>query len=117
MSRLFNETFEQQQRLEALNSSYVCGTVVRGDRRTRCVSLVDNVTKEVYHHGEHPESYGAALDVALQTVSNKPRTTAEIAAEAVKLAEENARLREMVEAAQAQAASSPKRKSQSTETT
>lgn len=117
MSRLFNETFEQQQRLDALNVSYICGTIVRNDQRMKSVALVDNVTKEVFHRGEHPESYSAALDIALKTVSNKPLTTAEIAAEALKLAAENAKLREMVEAAQAQTASSPKRKSQSTETT
>jgi len=118
MSRLFNETFEQQQRLDALNVSYICGTIIRNDQRMKSVALVDNVTKEVFHRGEHPESYSAALDIALKTVSNKPLTTAEIAAEALKLAEENAKLREMVEAAQAKAALSPKRtKAQSTETT
>jgi len=115
MSRLFQETADQQQRLEALNVTYVCGIHIRGEERMRCVTLIDSVSGAEFHRGMHPESYSAALDIALKTVSNKPRTTAEIAAEAVKLAEENAKLREMVEAAQASAASAPKRKAQTTD--
>ena len=115
MSRLFNETLQQQELLNSLNASYVCGTLIRNQQRMKCVSLIDNVTNEIFHSGQHPESYSDALDIALRTVSKKPRTAAEMAVEAVKLAEENARLREMVEAAQASAASAPKRKAQTTD--
>ena len=97
MTRVFAETPQQAERLENLNSSYVTGVRVRNDIRECCVTLVDNVTGQMYHRGFHPESYSKALDIALETVSNKPRTVAEVAADAVALADENAKLRELVE--------------------
>lgn len=97
MTRVFAETPQQAERLEKLNSSYVTGIRVRNDIRECCVTLVDNVTGQEYHRGFHPESYSKALDVALETVSGKPRTAAEVAADAVALADENAKLRELVE--------------------
>lgn len=102
MTRVFTETASQSERLEKLNSSYITGLRVRnGDQRECCVTLIDNVTGAEYHRGYHPESYSKALDAALATVSNKPRTTAEVAAEAIGLADENTRLRELVAELQA----------------
>lgn len=98
MTRVFTETASQSERLDKLNSSYITGMRVRnGDVRECCVTLIDNVTGKEYHRGYHPESYSKALDAALATVTDKPKTTAEIAAEAVGLADENAKLRELVE--------------------
>lgn len=97
MSRLFTETPDQEERLAKLNSSYVCGVRVRGDRREVSVALIDNTTGVEYHRAYHAESYSAALDAALASVTSKPKSTAEIAADSAALADENARLRALVE--------------------
>lgn len=97
MTRVFAETPQQAEQLEKLNSSYVTGVRVRNDTRDCCVTLIDNVTGQEYHHGYHPESHSKALDMALATVAGKPRTAAEVAADAMALADENAKLRELVE--------------------
>lgn len=97
MTRLFYETPEQQERLQKLDSSYATSIVFKGEQRNCCVALVDNVSKQEFHRGLHPESFSKALDIALSTVSARPRTIAEIAADAVSISEENARLRELVE--------------------
>ena len=104
MTRVFSETAEQAERLEKLNSSYVCGTHVRDNVRQCSVALVDNVSGQRYHVGYHPESYSLALDAALATVSSRPKTTAEVAAQAVELADENAKLRQLVEQLKARGA-------------
>lgn len=107
MTRVFAETPSQSERLEKLNSSYITGMRIRNDIRECCVTLIDNVTGNEYHRGYHPESYSKALDVALETVTGKPRTTAEIAADAVALADENAKLRDLVEQLRLRGAEQP----------
>ena len=97
MTRVFTETPEQSARLEKLNSSYVCGLHVKDNVRQCSVTLVDAVSGQQYHTGYHPESYSMALDMALNTISARPKTTAEMAAEAMTLSDENARLRQLVE--------------------
>ena len=82
--------------------------------------LVDTATSQPWNKtigDEWQETFNRCIETSKMQRSLKPKTSAEIAQEAMILAEENARLREMVEAAQAQATLSPKRKSQSTETT
>ncbi len=107
MTRVFAETPSQSERLEKLNSSYITGMRIRNDIRECCVTLIDNVTGNEYHRGYHPESYSKALDAALETVTGKPRTTAEIAADAVALADENAKLRDLVEQLRLRGAEQP----------
>lgn len=107
MTRVFAETPSQSERLEKLNSSYITGMRIRNDIRECCVTLIDNVTGNEYHRGYHPESYSRALDAALETVTGKPRTTAEIAADAVALADENAKLRDLVEQLRLRGAEQP----------
>lgn len=112
------ETPEQEAALESLNSSYRTSSEIKDGRAICCIQLIDKVTGNVWHESIAP-SHAEALEIALRTakVGNKPLTTAEVAARAVAMADENAKLREMVEALQAQQAATPKRKSQSTETT
>lgn len=107
MTRVFAETPSQSERLDKLNSSYITGMRIRNDIRECCVTLIDNVTGNEYHRGYHPESYSKALDAALETVTGKPRTTAEIAADAVALADENAKLRDLVEQLRLRGAEQP----------
>jgi len=107
MTRVFSETPQQAERLEKLNSSYLTGIRIRNDIRECCVTLVDNVTGQEYHRGFHPESYSKALDIAIETVTGKPRTTAEIAADAMALADENAKLRDLVEQLRLRGAEQP----------
>ena len=107
MTRVFAETPSQSERLEKLNSSYITGMRIRNDIRECCVTLIDNVTGNEYHRGYHPESYSKALDAAPETVTGKPRTTAEIAADAVALADENAKLRDLVEQLRLRGAEQP----------
>lgn len=92
------ETDEQVARLESLNSSYRTSTEVKDGRQTYLVQLVDLVTGATWHEASG-QSHADALATALNSarVSSKPKTTAEAAAEAMALADENAKLRELVE--------------------
>jgi hypothetical protein len=119
MSRIFMETPEQEAALDALNSSYRTSSEIKDGRAICAIQLIDRVTGSVWHEATAP-SHGEALEIALKTakVGSKPLTTAEVAAQAVALADENAKLREMVEALNAQQATSPKRiKAQSQDNT
>ena len=78
MTRVFTETTDQAARLERLNSSYVCGTHVRDSVRQCSVTLIDLVSGQPYHTGYHPESYSFALEDALNTLSARPKSNAEI---------------------------------------
>lgn len=113
------ETPEQEAALDALNSSYRTSSEIKDGRAICVIHLIDKVTGNVWHEST-ASSHADALEIAIKTakVGNKPLTTAEVAAQAVALADENAKLREMVEALNAQQAASPKRiKAQSQDNT
>jgi hypothetical protein len=98
MSRIFKESQAQDAALERLNSSYRTSTQIKDGRPVHSVMLVDNVTGMPWH-----ESIGAthadALANAIATAQpgSKPKTAAEMAADAIALADENAKLRALVE--------------------
>lgn len=119
---LVQVTEEQTAYLESVGSSFrfsIESTSSAPEKRV--CELVDLATSQPWNKttgDEWQETFNRCIETSRTQRSLKPKTSAEIAQEAMILAEENARLREMVEAAQAQAASSPKRsKAQSTETT
>lgn len=118
MSNLARATPQQWERLNAIGSTYLVNATMRGSIQMYVVDLIDKKTEQPWHSGEGM-SASEALENALSTArpGAKPKTDAEVVADAMALASENAKLREMVEALQAQQAATPKRKSQSTETT
>lgn len=98
MTRIFAETQEQADALDRLNSSYRAASIVQEGRSACLVTLVDNVTGNVWHEAfgaTHADALATALATA--TPSSKPKTTAELAAESIALADENAKLRELVD--------------------
>lgn len=103
MTRIFRETDSQVAMLESLNSSYRTSSENKDGRIVACVTLVDNVTKEAWHEATG-QSHADALERALATArpGEKPKTPAEIAAESIALADENAKLRELVDQLKAQ---------------
>lgn len=111
MSSLTRATPEQWDQLNALGSTYLVNAMMRGPIQVYVVDLIDQKTQNPWHSGEG-SSPQEALQNAIKTAkgSSRPKTAAEIAADAASLADENAKLREMVEALQATQATSPKRK-------
>ena len=118
---LVQVTDEQTAYLESVGSSFRFSIESTNSApEKRVCELVDTATSQPWNKtigDEWQETFNRCIETSKMQRSLKPKTSAEIAQEAMILAEENAKLWEMVEAAQAQAASSPKRKSQSTETT
>ena len=117
MSSLTRATQEQWDQLNALGSTYLVNAMMRGPLQVYIVDLIDQKTQTPWHSGEGATPQDALKNaIATANVAIRPKTAAELAKDTIALADENAKLREMVEALQATQATSPKRK-QSTETT
>ena len=98
MSRIFKESQAQDAALERLNSSYRTSTELRDGRPIASVMLIDNVTGSPWHEAigtTHADALANAIATAQPGA--KPKTAAEMAASAIALADENAKLRELVE--------------------
>jgi len=116
---LVQTTTQQVSYLESIGSTCRFSVEFRGDNPSKRVcELVDIATGNSWNKTlgeEWQETFDRCIETSRSTQSLKPKTAAELAQDAMTLAAENARLREMVEAAQASAASAPKRKAQTTD--
>ncbi len=110
---------EQAEYLESIGSSFRFSIETRNNDTKRVCELIDTATEQPWNKtlgDDWQETFDRCIETSRSKVTSKPKTAAEIAQDAMALAEENTRLREMVEALQSTPATSPKRK-QSTETT
>jgi len=110
---------EQTAYMESVGSSFrfsIESTATAPEKRV--CELVDIATSEPWNKtvgDEWQETFNRCIETSRTQRSLKPKTSAEIAQDAMLLAEENARLRELVEAAQSQSSAAPKRKAQTTD--
>lgn len=110
-NNLVSVTEERRTKLKSVGSSYRLYTEANSTNpNVRVCELVDEATGQAWNKTtgqDWQEVFERAVDGA--TMFNQPKTAAEIVQDSVVLAQENARLREMVEALQAQQPAAQKR--------
>jgi hypothetical protein len=103
---------DQTAYLESIGCSFRFSIETRNNDTKRVCELIDMATEQAWNKtlgDEWQETFDRCLETSKSRSSLKPKTAAEIAQDAVAMAEENAKLREKLAAAEATASLSPKR--------
>ena len=103
MSYSLQPSEEQYRKLDELDSSFHISSEIKNNTLHISCTLFDRATKKPWHSASASDA-SEAFQIALNTASrgSKPKTVSDIAAEAVALADENAKLRELVDQLKAQ---------------